>query len=121
MVEAFPAFWLNVCMPPPNAPPGSNFVQNLPLNDKIILTAKEASRRHDEVAACFKERLEPKDIVSFKFQSVEQATLTEHLLCEITAVRFRNPVNIDGFRCLAVVWWVEVEQAPVKWAFSQRA
>ncbi len=39
----------------------------------------------------------------------------------ITAVRFRNPVNIDGFRCLAVVWWVEVEQAPVKWAFSQRA
>ena len=72
-------------MPPPNAPPGSNFVQNLPLNDKIILTAKEASRRHDEVAACFKERLEPKDIVSFKFQSVEQATLTEHLLCEMYA------------------------------------
>jgi len=42
-------------------------------------------------------------------------------LPQLTAVRFRNPVNIDGFRCLAVVWWVEVEQAPVKWAFSQRA
>jgi len=72
-------------MPQPNEPHGSDIVRNLTLNNKIISTAKESSRRHDEVAACFKESLEPKDIVSFKFSSVGQAALTEHLLCEMYA------------------------------------
>jgi hypothetical protein len=38
-----------------------------------------------------------------------------------TSVRFRSQVNIDDFRCLAMVKWVEVEQALVKRAFSQTA
>jgi len=42
-------------------------------------------------------------------------------IASFTTVRLRNPVNIDDFRCLAVVWWVEVEQEPVKRAFSQKA
>jgi hypothetical protein len=40
---------------------------------------------------------------------------------QLTTVRFRNPVNIDDFRCLVMGEWVEVEQEPVKWAFSQKA
>jgi len=38
-----------------------------------------------------------------------------------TTVRFKNPANIDDFQYLAFVGWVEVEQEPVKWAFSQKA
>ncbi len=72
-------------MPQYNEPPGSDHIRNLSLNDKIISIAKEANRRHDDAMACFKDPLEPKDIISFKFQGVEQAALTEHLLCEMYA------------------------------------
>jgi hypothetical protein len=39
----------------------------------------------------------------------------------ITAVRFRNQVNIGGFAGWLVAAGVKVEKAPVKWAFSQKA
>jgi hypothetical protein len=38
-----------------------------------------------------------------------------------TAVPLKNPINIDDYRYLAMWKRVEVEQAPVKWAFSRRA
>jgi hypothetical protein len=39
----------------------------------------------------------------------------------ITTVRFRDPVNIDGFQYLMMGKWMNVEQEPVKWVFSQKA
>ena len=42
-------------------------------------------------------------------------------LIKITTVPFRNPVNIDDNRCRVMWKRAEVEPAPVKWAFSQRA
>ena len=45
----------------------------------------------------------------------------EKNVTELTTVRFRSPVNIDDFRFLVMGKWVEVEPAPVKWAFSQKA
>ena len=38
-----------------------------------------------------------------------------------TTVRFRDPVNIDGFQYLMMGKWMNVEQEPVKWGFSQKA
>ena len=82
---AFTNFWLNSSMTPINDPDNPAIVKNLTLNEKIILAAKEASRRHAELTACFKESLKPNDLASFKFQDMGQATLTEHLLYEIFA------------------------------------
>ena len=47
-------------------------------------------------------------------------TLTE-LYSTITPVPLKSPINIDDYRHLVMWKGVEVEQVPVKWAFSRRA
>jgi len=40
---------------------------------------------------------------------------------QITPVPLKSPINIDDYRHLVMWKGVEVEQVPVKWAFSRRA
>ena len=78
-------------MPIPNGANNSATVQNLTLNEKIISTAKEASRRHSEVAAGI-----GKDLTlgfGFECKSLEHAIRAELLLCEIFLMS-----NPDGLR-----------------------
>jgi len=42
-------------------------------------------------------------------------------LLGITPVPLKSPINIDDYRHLVMWKGVEVEQVPVKWAFSRRA
>ncbi len=51
----------------------------------------------------------------------EKLPNTEKNYLSITAVRFRNPVNIGDFQGRSAGMVVEVEKEPVKWAFSRRA
>ena len=51
----------------------------------------------------------------------KQTAKTPKTLSEITPVPLKSPINIDDYRHLVMWKGVEVEQVPVKWAFSRRA
>ena len=51
--------------------------------------------------------------VSFIFSEIENKEW-------INAVPLKSPVNIDDFLGRVMWGWAEVEQVPVKWAFSRR-
>ena len=80
-------------MTPPNEPCNLDYVQNFTLNEKLIATAKEAGRRHDELADSFKNGFKPKN-AEFEFESLDQAKKKEHQFCAISLRT--NLVRHDG-------------------------
>ena len=104
-VVASADFWLNSSMPHPHDLENPAIVEKLTLNEKIILVAKEANRRHSEVAAEIGK--DSNQGYGFECKSLEHAMRAELLLCKIflrtNPNRLRDVVNYFTIRIGSIV------------------